>query len=56
MDGRDRIKARRMREDFEEYAWIEEGRIPYVALGRRRFLDTRELEKLIGQNTRGVRT
>lgn len=33
------------------YSWIESGRIPYVALGRRRMLDTRELERFIRQNT-----
>jgi excisionase family DNA binding protein len=33
------------------YAWIEAGRVPYVALGRRRMLDTHELDKFIRQNT-----
>lgn len=33
------------------YAWIESGRVPYVALGRRRLLDPRELDKFIQRNT-----
>ena len=33
------------------YSWIESGRLPYVALGRRRLLDVRELEKFIRANT-----
>lgn len=33
------------------YSWVESGRIPYVALGRRRMLDTRELERFIRENT-----
>lgn len=38
------------------YCWIETGRIPYVALGRRRMLDMRELEKFIRRNTVTPRT
>lgn len=33
------------------YAWIEEGRIPFVALGRRRMLDIKELDGFILRNT-----
>ncbi len=33
------------------YAWIEAGRIPFVALGRRRMLDLRELDGFIVRNT-----
>ena len=33
------------------YAWIEAEHMPYVALGRRRMLDTRQLDRFIRQNT-----